>query len=293
MDDTLEIQFLHAGLHTTIQDLGREGLQAKGIPIGGVLDTVSAKIANVLVGNPIETPVLEMTLLGAKMNFKSVAQIALTGANLSPKINGRAVKMYETLNIPKGASLSFGKQKQGARTYLAIRGEWQVQSYLGSCSPLLYMPSATPDSVIHEQSSLKIKRNSSMVHRRNRQSDIPNYETDLRLKVQPGPEFFQLPATIIAYFINQTFQVSKDYNRMGIRLETAIPNYQVPRELISSGIIPGTIQIDHEGNPIILLADAQTTGGYYRIANILSTDLHRLAQVKAGDRIGFVMTNSM
>ncbi len=283
-----KIHFIRSGFQTTIQDLGREGFQDQGVPVGGVLDSYSAKLANFLVGNEVDNPVLEITVNGPKMRFESDAQIAITGGNLSPKINSQIVRMNQTINISKGSVLSFGRLLDGCRAYLAIKGEWKVNKYLGSHSAMSqYLSYCTPQSYVQDGSALEIETAEPLKEIRKERNF--HFDNDVRISVMPGPEFHLQTQKTIQYFLEQTFTISEQSNRMGIRLEEAIPDYFTREELISSGVVPGTIQLDNAGHPIILLADAQTTGGYHRIANILFEDLSLVAQLKPNDKIGFIL----
>ena len=145
------LHFQKAGLLTTIQDKGRFGYLASGVPIGGAMDQEAARIANQLVGNEPNTPVLEITLLGPSINIQGTTQIALAGANLSPKLNGGAIPMYETITLRQDSILSFGKVVNGCRAYLAIKGAWQIKQWLGSC--LLYTSPSPRDATLSRMPS--------------------------------------------------------------------------------------------------------------------------------------------
>ncbi|MCR9287545.1 MAG: biotin-dependent carboxyltransferase family protein [Bacteroidetes bacterium] len=285
---TLQIYFHKPGLHTTIQDLGRIGHQSFGVPVSGVMDEFSAKMANWLVGNQANTPLLEITLLGPKIEFKNDSQIALTGADLSPKINGILANLNETLFIKKGDIMSFGKVKSGCRSYLAIRGIWQVKTWLGSAS---YVPQngsvLTPDSLIKKDHSISILSDSIIEKKILPKKLIVDYPAIQYIQVFPGPEFDSFSKIEIAQFFGQNHEITPDSNRMGYRLNTQLIKNQINKEIISSGIIPGTIQITSAGKAIILMKDAQTTGGYCRFLNVISSNLDKLGQMKPRDKIRF------
>ena len=146
-----------AGLQTTVQDTGRTGFQAFGVPIGGVMDKVSAKIANELVGNPVTSPILEITLFGPIFKIEGKAIIAVTGADLQATINGQSLPMYQSILLKNGDILSFDQPKNGCRAYLAIPGSWQVKKWLNSASfPAQNGATLTPDSILKKGSQLKI-----------------------------------------------------------------------------------------------------------------------------------------
>lgn len=281
----LHLHFHKAGLQTTIQDFGRPGHQEAGIPIGGALDLVAAKNANLLVGNPLDCPVLEITLLGPKIEFNESCQIAICGANLNPSINAQAISNYQTHTIEKGSTLTFGRPESGCRAYLAIGGEWQIDQWLDSVSPLLIgNNNPLPKSVITKNQKLQIKLQDFVPITT---LNVQSFHSPFVIRVLPGPEFEYFSRTFIARFFSQVHGIHPDSNRMGYRLNTQSINFKAPKELISSAVLPGTLQITNNGQAIILMADAQTTGGYCRFVNICQADLGLLAQVKPGDEIRF------
>ena len=282
------LNFLKPGLLTLIQDTGRSGFQAFGVSEGGVMDRESAKIANKLVGNQFDSPVLEISLIGPEILFQGSCQISVTGADLSAKLNGNPIPMYQTLNIPDGAILSFGRPINGCRAYLAARGEWQVRRWLNSASfAPLGGEELTPESRIKKNSVIRISDLPKISLQKYPVTEIPVFPESLVVRVLPGPEFEKFSTYQIASFFSSSFQLSNDSNRMGFRLQGRRIEIDKRKEIISSGIVPGTIQITHSGQPIILMADAQTTGGYYRIANVIREDLDKLAQLKPGGEIRF------
>lgn len=286
MDNRTIFHFQKPGLWTTIQDLGRSGFQAFGVPVGGAMDEVSSKIANQLVGNAIEMPVLEIALFGPKIIVEGTAIIALTGANLSAKINGQNAPLYQALLLKNGDKITFGKPQNGCRSYLAIAGKWQVKKWLNSASASTQNGKIlTPDSIIQKESQLKIESNLPFKNRVYPKELRPKFPELVRIRVKKGPEFDSFPKHIHDQFFGNLHEISQHFNRMGIQLADVLENFKPNQELISSGIIPGTIQITNAGQPIILMKDAQTTGGYWRIGNVISEDLNKLAQVKAGDKI--------
>lgn len=288
MNSTVTLHFEKAGLQTLVQDLGREGYRAFGVPIGGAMDRGAARAANWLVGNPPEAPVLEITLMGPRIRISGDCQIALTGADLSAQIDGQAVPRYETVELAGNSVLSFGKARAGCRAYLAVGGEWQVRSWLGSCSASAYAGAdLTPDSFPGKDRPIVIKTRRFGEHRRISTENRPGYPPRLRVRVLPGPEFESFSPYAIGRFFSRGYLLTSDSNRMGFRLDAQIKDFIPNREVISSGVLPGTIQVTNSGQPIILMADAQTTGGYYRLAQVISADMDRLAQLRPGDEVWF------
>jgi antagonist of KipI len=292
MSETIFLHFDGPGLHTTVQDLGRPNYQSSGIPLGGALDRKAAIQANYLVGNSRNEPVLEITLLGPKIVFLTACQIALTGADLSAKINDQTAPRMETVQVQAGDVLKFGKPQNACRAYLAVGGSWQVKKWLGSASwATQHANQLTPESKATKDLKLKIMRKEAISMRRLHPSSYSYLENIQALEVLPGPEFEVFDRKIIARFFAQAYQVSSNSNRMGYRLEPALESYHWPRENISSGIVPGTIQMTNEGQAIVLLADAQTIGGYPRIANLTEESLYRMAQLKPGSQFRFALVD--
>lgn len=280
--------FLKPGLQTLIQDKGRIGYQSYGVPISGVMDGKSAALANELVGNDLDTPVLEIALLGPTIKITGACQIAITGANLSPKVNTKPIPLYETIDLKNGDLLKFGGAKNGCRAYLAIRGNWQLKKWLNSYSALPYSGAiATPESYIQKDTILSVQTKTRIPKKIVPLERRPKFPSSLNVRVLPGPEFEYFSNYTIGYFFSKAYRLTQESNRMGYRLDTMLVDFKPTKEVISAGIMPGTIQITSAGQPVILMRDAQTVGGYYRIANVITEDLDKLAQLKPGDKVAF------
>ncbi|MFT6053452.1 MAG: biotin-dependent carboxylase-like uncharacterized protein [Roseivirga sp.] len=280
-----KLHFIKTGLLTTIQDLGRVGHQHVGIPVGGAMDKASAKLANQLVDNDASHPLLEITLLGPTIRFEGDCQVAMTGADLSAQLNGQSTLLNETVNITDGDLLTFGRPMTGCRTYLAVRGHWTITPWLGSYSAATSKgETATPQSSIKKDQIIEIETKTPIA-----KQVIKSHLIDLKkpIKVIMGPEFDEFSNFFVGSFFSTTFTITADSNRMGYRLKECIEGYGNLKEVISSGVLPGTIQITNAGQPIVLMADAQTTGGYPRFLNVLTPELDRLAQMKPGDQVRF------
>ncbi len=292
MTKTTTFHFKKIGLLTQVQDMGRIGYQAFGVPVGGAMDKASAQTANWIVGNPPNNPVLEITLLGPQIEIKGNGQIAITGADLSPQIDGKSMPMFETVQVSSTSVLSFGKIKNGCRAYLAIRGDWIVKKWLGSCSASSNNSAGlTPDSNFQKGSILTVKTKLP-IPKRTLPAEVCPVHSDLcKVRMVEGPEFEKFSARMVGFFFSRSYKVTPDSNRMGYRLNAEVVDFKPDREIISSATIPGTIQITNAGQPIILMADAQTTGGYLRLANVISADMDKLAQVKPGDEIWFSLVS--
>ena len=216
----ITLHFLKTGLQTLIQDSGRIGYQSYGVPVSGVMDKKSAALANELVGNPSDAPVIEITLLGPKIEIEGECQIAITGADLSPKINNQTIPLYTTVTVKNGDMLSFGAIKNGCRAYLAIGGEWQLSKWLNSYSAVPYAgKEATPKSVIEKGQQLTIKTSKRGIKKSIPKSEQPIYNNSQRIRVLPGPEFEEFSPYTIAYFFSRGYKLTNDSNRMGYRLD--------------------------------------------------------------------------
>lgn len=287
MPDPVQLIFHSPGLQTLIQDQGRKGPQAFGIPIGGAMDKGSACFANRLVGNPETGPVLEITLMGPKIEFIGDCWIALCGADLSPLLDASPVNMYEPIFVQSSSLLSFGRPRTGCRTYLAVAGSWTNETWMGSYSAFAQAGMEIPlGSVIRKGSAILIHPSNHIPTRTETVSPV-QFPESITVKTFPGPEFSQFDSFTIGHFFSRAHTLSNQSNRMGYRLTTKLARFQPEQELISSGVIPGTIQITHAGQAIVLMADAQTTGGYFRIGIVHSEEMDKMGQLKPGDRVRF------
>ena len=215
----MKVSIKKAGLFSIVQDTGRTGFQEFGVPRGGALDRRAAKTANWLVGQPDEAPVLEITLHGPKLQFEGPVQIALTGADLSPTINGEATKMYETLQLNAGDVLAFGGCRSGCRTYLAFGGDLLLEEWLGSYSGLKVGSEVVPKSAqIKKGNYLNIQPNAMISLRSLPLKQRPHHSRHLTVRVMPGPEFGYFSTKAIDFFSSYAFRLSSDCNRMGYRL---------------------------------------------------------------------------
>jgi len=283
--------FVKPGLQTLVQDGGRFGFSAFGVPTSGPMDRTSAQIANWLVGNPSNAACLEITMTGPKILVTGECQIALAGADLSATLDGQSIPMYQTIHVKTGSQVGFGRLVKGCRVYLAVRGNFLIPSVLKSKSAMPFAgENTTPESVAKKASHISIQVSDPIEPRRLTLTDSEPLGR-VTTRYLKGPEWQQLSSPSQAFFSNETFYLSRQCNRMGYRMLPEIPGYEKSEELISSGIIPGTVQLTNAGQPVILMADAQTTGGYPRIANIIRADLDALGQLKPGDKINFAHTS--
>lgn len=277
------IEVISAGIYTSIQDLGRFGHQDKGVPVSGVMDERAARIANGLLGNPETSAVLEMTMVGAKLKFNSDTAIALTGADISPEVNGQSIKNNTFVSIKAGDILSFGKIKKGFRGYLAILGGFQSAGVLDSKSMYARITTAV---TLKKGTTLKIP--TSKISNENRFSNIKineDYIGNRVLEVFKGPEFDKLSLQEQNKLFSKAFIVSKNNSRMGYQLEGILKNNLKP--IITAPVIPGTVQLTPSGKLIVLMRDCQTTGGYPRVLQLSKMAINSLAQKFTGEKLEF------
>lgn len=285
------ITVIKPGLLTTVQDLGRTGYQQYGMVVAGAMDSYSLQVGNLLVGNRRGEAGLEITWLGPVLRFEEEAVIALTGADLSPLLDGKPVPLWKSISIGKGQELRFKGPVAGMRTYLCVAGGIRVPTVMGSRSTYLKgRIGGVHGRALQSGDVLETGRSPQPADRVGRQpapSMRPRYGKDIRLRVIPGPQAEAFTEEGIHTFYHADFEVTSRSDRMGYRLDGPVIGHRAGADIISDAIAPGAVQIPAEGRPIILMADRQTTGGYTKIATVISVDLPRLAQAGPGTRITF------
>lgn len=292
------IRVKSAGMLTTVQDLGRFGLQKYGVLTSGAMDAAALRMANLLAGNEEGAAAIEITLLGPQLIFEKSAVIALAGGNLSPSIDGMSIPLWRPVYVPAGSTLQFGRAVSGCRTYLAISGGISVPEAMGSRSTylragiggvhgraleagdVLEMEEAAEPFKLCSLETIVMPWGASTAIR-------PAYKENPVLRVVRGPEFDTFTEESKHRLWTEPFRVTTQSDRMGYRLADVPLAVTEPAEMISSAVSTGTIQVPPEGNPIVLLADRQTVGGYPRIAHVISVDLPLIAQVRPGGYIRF------
>lgn len=283
------IKIINPGFLTTIQDNGRIGYQQFGVPISGAMDLYSLQLANILVDNEKNEACLEMTMIGSQIEFYNDTAIAITGANMNPEINFIKINMYETIYVKKGDVLRMSGAKDGARAYLSISGGFDIPKVLGSKSTYLRGKiGGYKGRKIERDDEIKIKEINQLIQKRSIPKYlIPEYKHSQNIGVIFGPEDESFTKEGIKTFLNSEYIISNKFDRMGYKLEGPSINHKEKPDIISMGITLGTIQVPGNGKPMIMLSDKQTTGGYTRIANVITTDIPKLGQLKAGDKIRF------
>jgi KipI family sensor histidine kinase inhibitor len=283
------------GLLTTIQDMGRYQHQASGVPVSGAMDTYSLSLANILVDNDVDEAVLEATILGPTLEFTEDNIVAITGADLMPCVNGIDVSMNTAFLCHKGDVLSFKGTSSGSRAYIAFAGGLNVPKVMGSKSTYIKAGIGgykgrrleKNDELSFENPKLSIGNLASRKINIIDQADNQISKEAIKLRVVMGPQEERFTEGGIKTFLNSTYTVSNEFDRMGCRLEGEKIQHIKDGNIISDGIAFGAIQVPSHGTPIIMLADRQTVGGYAKIANVIFIDLPKIAQAKAGDKIIF------
>lgn len=281
---------LRGGMQTTIQDLGRYGYQSQGISVSGAMDVRSFKIANLLIDNPENEAELEITLIGPTLEFTEDVIIAITGGNFNPTLNGEPAPMYQALFIHKGDVLKFGSAMTGSRCYVAFSSYLSVPVVMGSRSTNLksriggYNGRKLQDGDFVD---FRIKRKylPFFLSRKLELNEFEDVEATLRVVMGPQDDMFIKAG--IETFLNEEFIVTSEFDRMGCRLDGPYIASEKASDIISDGIAFGAIQVPAHGRPIIMLADRQTTGGYAKIANVISVDIPKLVQRKTDHKIRF------
>ncbi|MCU4120897.1 biotin-dependent carboxyltransferase family protein [Variovorax sp. N23] len=302
------IVVLKPGMLASVQDLGRHGHRQRGICPGGALDTLALTMANRLVGNPDEAAGLELTMGGCELRFDTATRIALAGDDFGAQLDGMPiwpcwsvpVQAGQTLKLV-GANVAAGKK--GMRTWLAVAGGIDVPPVLGSRSTDLKAGfGGLAGRALKKGDRLPLGApalNSAQLARRRFGVRPPEWAIDVRdfgeaipLRVMLGPESGLFTPASLAAMSREPWRITPQSNRMGSRLEGLVLERKRAGDMLSSGVIPGTIQVPPSGQPIILMGDAQTTGGYPRIAVVIRADLWKLAQAPLGGMLRLVQVDA-
>ncbi|MFK4329906.1 antagonist of KipI [Bacillus sp. RC240] len=299
----MDVEVLHAGMFTTVQDLGRSHYQQYGVPVGGAMDKNALRMINMLVGNEENEAGLEITIMGPKMLIKKTTLLAIGGADMEPLLNGERIPLWRPILAEEGSMLCLGKAKSGCRVYVTFAGGINIDCTMGSKSTYIraalggiegrmlkkgdYFQIGTGAEVASRfiqnlQEEKRIKTKWAICN-----DALPKYKKHPILRVITDFEYDQFTEESIKSFFSKEYKVSNYADRMGYRLDGDVLNRVEEIEILSSPVTFGTIQVPNGGQPIILMADRQTTGGYPRIGNVISVDLPLLAQLKPGDYVTF------
>lgn len=280
------LNIIRAGLQTTVQDQGRNGLRGQGVSLGGALDAPALYAANLLVGNRGTDAGLEVTLGECTVEFTRDGWMALTGAGCDAYLDKQRIWTGWNYPVRAGQRLVLHRPKRGMRSYLAVSGGIDVPKVLGSRSTDLTGGFGGLDGrrlkdgdVLPLGEVRRVPQKSQGI----KQLLFNNY-----IRVLPGPEYQEFSPEEQAFFWRTPWHLSPQSNRMGYRLNGHALRRSSSREMFAHGLLPGVIQVPHGGQPIVLMADAQTTGGYPRIACVIEADLYHLAQIRLGEPIHFI-----
>ncbi|MFK4325937.1 antagonist of KipI [Bacillus sp. RC55] len=299
----MDVEVLHAGMFTTVQDLGRSHYQQYGVPVGGAMDKNALRMINMLVGNEENEAGLEITIMGPKLLIKKTTLLAIGGADMEPLLNGERIPLWRPILAEEGSMLCLGKAKSGCRAYVTFAGGINIDRTMGSKSTYIRAAlGGIEGRMLKKGDYFQIGTGAEVGSRfiRNLQEEeriktkwaicnntLPKYKKQPILRVITDFEYDQFTEESIKSFFSKEYKVSNYADRMGYRLDGDVLNRVEEIEILSSPVTFGTIQVPNGGQPIILMADRQTTGGYPRIGNVISVDLPLLAQLKPGDYVTF------
>lgn len=291
------ITVLQPGFYTTIQDAGRTGYQRFGVPVAGAMDPFSAALANVLLSNPENAAVLEFTAMGPTLRFERDTCFALAGADFSPKLDGQPIRSNAAGFAPAGSTLTMGGASHGFRGYLAVAGGFDGSLVMGSRSTY-------PKAGLGGVEGRPLKKGDvlgfcgaafvpqQLALRSLRMENLPFYRMDdtAVVRVVLGPQDDHFSAEGLEAFFSEVYTVTAESDRMGYRLEGApIPRAEGKEgNIISDGVAFGSVQVPDSQMPIVMMADRQTTGGYPKLGSVITADLCKMAQLRAGEKVRFV-----
>lgn len=298
----MSIKILQSGFLATIQDLGRFGSQKYGVIVGGAMDSLAVRIANILVGNEEREATIEITMFGTELQFEKECLVAITGGDLNPTIDGEKAPMWRPILIHKGEVLKFTSPVSGCRAYIAFSGGLQVPEVMNSKSTYtqaniggykgrelrkndtLYCGdiSERAKTFIHQ-----LKEKDHPFHWSANYASFYTFHHTETIRILEGSEFDRFDKHSQQSFLVEPYKITINANRMGYQLEGAKLDLNDEFDLLSEGVTYGTVQVPTNGQPIILMAERQTTGGYPKIGQVISVDLPRLAQMQPGNSIKF------
>jgi antagonist of KipI len=278
-----------AGAFTTVQDLGRAGWGASGVPPSGAMDELALRVANLLAGNDEGAAALEMTITGPDLRFAAEHLVALAGAPFDARIDGEPFPSGRSLVVPAGTALSVGKTREGVRGYLAVRGGIDVPIVLGSRSTLVAAGfGGVEGRAITEGDILDAGHADGQPRMRALKVGSPaGHAREVVLRTIPGPQEDAFARGSLDLFYANGYRVSPRSDRAGVRLEGDPIELDRPADLDPEGVLTGAVQVPSDGLPIVLGPDRPATGGYPKIATVIQADLPLLAQARPGDTLRF------
>tara|TARA_B100000508_G_scaffold141096_1_gene146835 strand:+ start:58849 stop:59691 length:843 start_codon:yes stop_codon:yes gene_type:complete len=277
------IEIKKAGLHTSVQDEGRYFFRSSGIPVSGAMDQEAFRFANFLLENELNTPVLEFTQIGPTLYFHARTSAVLTGAKFNTKLNGRSIRTSTPFEIPADSILQIGNAQKGNYGYLSIKGGFHAHDVLGSAS---YCPSINEAAMCKEGNTFVYVRSRQVHATKFANVNTSKMISDQSISVEPGPEFDVLSLEQKNQLAGE-FTISRNSSRMAIQLDH---DFDLKADdILTAPVQPGTVQLTPGGDLIVLMRDAQTTGGYARILQLSQRSINRLAQVRPGSSIELVL----
>lgn len=287
----MSIKIINAGMLSTIQDGGRFGVMKYGFTQSGAMDSKAMSTANILVGNEPECAVIETTLLGITAEFTENTVIALSGGDFSAAINGTPIKRNKAYAVNAGDTLAMSYAKSGVRGYLAVSGGFDVPEVMGSRSTNL--KSQIGGFFGRKLAACDIINTFAPIITDTTGRELPEetYENSITLRAVLGPQDYMFTDEDIKTFFSCEYKITQQADRMGIRLDGEPLKGKGSMDIVSDGIVFGSVQVPKNGMPIILAADRQTTGGYAKIATIISADRHLIAQARPGGTIKFAQVS--
>ena len=282
----MSISILKPGVQTTVQDIGRYGYSHFGISSSGAADLFSFRLGNIIVGNAEELAGIEMTLLGADFQFNSDAVIAITGSPFNLSLDRQEIPYNQSIHVKKNQILSVGITKGGARSYLLVKGGIKTENYLNSkTTHVMSGMGGFMGRPLKKGDMLEIDENSK-INITDISNDLDEIDTSI-IRINRGLQSSYFSDSTWAAFTSKMFTVSEVFSRMGIRLKGNPIHSSKGNEILTEGIPLGAIQVPGGGEPIISFVEHQTTGGYPKIANVISADLCKVGQLKPGDKFQF------
>lgn len=281
------IHVLRPGLFSSVQDFGRIGFRNSGVPSSGPMDGIAAMLGNAILNNDQNDAQLEISMIGPKLEFQIKTKIAITGANICPMLNNKPIYNYKVYIVNSGDVLSFGQCKKGVFAYISVFGGFQSEMIMGSRS---FFKGITRSTLLKKGDRLLINE---LTDKSLNTSGSIRQKTDYfsieDIACMKGPEFDLFDQRQMRNVLTSKHSISKEKNRMGYRLnEQLLPH---DKSILTSPVLPGTVQLMPAGNCVVLMRDAQTTGGYPRILQLFEETISALSQKRAGDFIRFQLIN--
>ncbi len=283
------LRVITPGFQTTVQDLGRYSYAHLGVSASGAADAFSMRLGNLLIGNAEDAAALEMTLVGGTFEFRGDALVAFTGSDFGPALDGVPLPLWTSIHVTAGQRVSCGATRSGARCYLCVSGGIRVPPVLGSASTHLmtglggYMGRA-----LRKEDQLELGPSpAGLPRQRSLPDEVIRGLSKNVIRVTEGPQAAGYPRGALEVLASSPYLVTEESNRMGIRLRGTPILGQEEGNMLTEGVSLGAIQVPHDGQPIILFVEHQTTGGYPKIANVISADMHAVGQLRPRDSVRF------